>query len=174
MTRLAIGLIWVLSTGLIIDAGYAAQAGAKDNNGENKELPPCCLVGSESPENTDSHPGHIHVGRNHYQLAAVSSEVTSNLGEIGEILLEQRTAVGDRTLPAGRHRVQHIRRENDHAVRFTPIGRIGLMYRPVEVACTLEPLDRRVDRTLVRLRVGDFQLRLLKLYIEGQEAAHVF
>lgn len=148
MTRLAIGLILVLSTGLILDADYA--------------------------DNADRHPSENHLGRHHDQLAEVSSEVISSLGQMGEMLLEQRTAVRDRSLPAGRHRVRHIRTENDHAVRFTPAGSIGLMYRPVDVACTLEPVGRRLEKTLVRLRVGDFRPRLLKLYIEGEKAAHVF
>jgi hypothetical protein len=109
------------------------------------------------------------------QFAAKStSNVTEDVGEVGEVLIETDTAVGNRFIRPGRYRVQHVAERNGHVIRFSPLGDIQLLYSPVEVPCSVERLDTEAGRTLLRLRVGAAQPQLVKLYVKGERAAHAF
>lgn len=109
------------------------------------------------------------------QLAETSaSENPDGVGQVGEVLVETGLSVGKRSLRPGRYRVEHVALGSDHAVRFTPLGDVQLLYTPIEVPCTVERLDAEVGQTLLRMRVGGVQPQLVKIYIQGEKAAHAF
>ncbi len=62
-----------------------------------------------------------------------------------------------------------------HAIRFTRIDQVDAPGPPIEVPCSLESLEEQSGVTLLRYRLEESGgLRLVKAYIEGDDAAHVF
>lgn len=90
------------------------------------------------------------------------------------IAFPRQVTVGERVLPPGRYRVEHVSSGDFHFIRFTPLGEQRQGYEVVEVKCTLEPVQETVKRTLPRLRVEEDKLTLVKVYFAGERTAHAF
>ncbi len=164
--------------GLILSAGLAFASPTEPPAGSAQAVPSaseCCAVELGGALTAQTQTIYLDSVSPMAILTQVQAPAHRTAGsQPAEVTFYHEVTVGGRTLRPGRYQVQHITSGNSHFVRFTPAGASETGYRPVEVPCTLEPVEHTVNRTLPRLRVEDGGLTLVKLYFAGERAAHAF
>jgi hypothetical protein len=105
------------------------------------------------------------------------------VGKTGEVTFERSTRVGDLTLAPGRYRFQHRVDGDDHYVHFTEWPRRnpysgdmhgGPVDQPGTAKCRLEPLGRTAEETAVHMTREGERMRVTRILVKGENAAHLF
>lgn len=118
-----------------------------------------------------------------YSGAAIAAEHEHALkvGKTGEVTFDKETKVGDLTLKPGRYKMQHRVDGSDHFVHFTEwtkgryVAETGTpKAHPGEVKCRIEPLSKKVSRTMVYMVDEGGVSRLTKVAVGGENVAHLF
>ena len=118
--------------------------------------------------------------------AASPREQELRVGRSDDVSFTRDVRVGEVTLKPGKYRVRHRVEGTDHFVHFEtlvtttpsaqkiatglaiPAGEAG------EVKCRLEPLGAKVQKTTLHLLSEEGGQRLTKVFIRGENVAHVF
>ncbi len=113
---------------------------------------------------------------------AGKGEQILKVGKTGEIEFRNETKVGNLTLKPGNYQFQHRVEGSDHFVHFTEVTKarpythtLGGIPKahPGEVKCTVEPLNKKVDRTTIYSKKENGFYRVTRLEVRGENAAHL-
>ena len=115
------------------------------------------------------------------------TEQALKVGKKGDVEFRVQTVVGEMKFKAGRYLLQHRVDGDAHFVHFTEIskgrpqgharvgyGRDAPLAHPGEVQCRLEPLDEKVSTTAIYAVQEGEASRVTKVFIRGENVAHVF
>ena len=91
-------------------------------------------------------------------------------GKKREVTFSSPTQVGDVVLKPGKYSLQHRIDGADHVLRFVALSNKN---PSGEVKCTLEPLEKKVARTTMRLENTGAALRLVQVQLAGEKVTHV-
>ncbi len=105
----------------------------------------------------------------------------AHVGKRGQVWFASEVRIGDALLKRGEYQFQHVVTGEDHAMVFrkmvTP-GGSGAAFPGKEVArvkCKLEPFGEAVKNQELHFGVNaDGATTVNKIYIKGEQAAHVF
>lgn len=92
------------------------------------------------------------------------------VGKKGKVTFSSETQVGDVVLNPGKYALLHRIEGADHVMHFAALSNRN---SSAEVKCTLEPLESKVPRTLIRLRDTGTSIRLVRMQIKGENVTHV-
>ncbi len=98
-------------------------------------------------------------------------QVVMKSGKKGEIHLRTAAKAGDVMLEAGTYRIQHRVEGDRHFVRFVPVGTTGQEH---EVACRVEPLQKKARFTSVAMIADGNLHRVTRVEVRGERWAHLF
>ena len=119
--------------------------------------------------------------------APEKAEQALKVGKKGDVEFRVQTVVGEMKFQPGRYLLQHRVDGDAHFVHFTEIskglpqgharvgyGRDAPIAHPGEVQCRLEPLDEKVSTTAIHTVQEGEASRVTKVFIRGENVAHVF
>lgn len=113
---------------------------------------------------------------------AEEHEHVLKVGKKGETRFNSPTKVGDLMLEPGRYKFQHQVNGADHYVHFTEWSERNPYTfipgdptdHPGNAKCRLEPLADKVKQTAVFTAKEGGHMRVTKILIKGENAAHLF
>ncbi len=85
-----------------------------------------------------------------------------------EVVLSQKTLIGDQILPAGTYKVTHVMEGAEHIMVFTQNK------KEFRVKCNLEPIEEKVQFTKYRYDSVSGQQVLDSIEFRGDTFRHVF
>ena len=99
-----------------------------------------------------------------------SPDKVLKVGKKGEVTFSSETQVGDVLLKPGKYTLQHRVDGADHVLHFAALSNRN---SSGEVKCTLEPLEKKVSSTMMRLQNTGTSMRLVQVQIAGENVTHV-
>lgn len=103
-------------------------------------------------------------------MMMASPDQALEVGKKREVTFSSATQVGDVLLKPGKYILQHHIDGADHVLRFAALSNKN---SSGEVKCTVEPLEKKVTQTTMRLQNTGTSLRLVQVQLAGENVAHV-
>jgi hypothetical protein len=107
--------------------------------------------------------------------ALAKAEKNLKVGKKGEVKFDRETLFGELRLKPGRYQIQHRTEGGDHFIRIAELSQNGgAGAQAGEVKCQVEALDKKVSATTLHTRPEGAAVRVTRVLIGGENAAHVF